>query len=51
MAQYERLFPTAREFRGWIPGLLACIAFAVVAMNIESLVSSLAKESGVSGRF
>ncbi len=46
MAQYERLFPTAQEFKGWMPGLLACIAFAVVAMNIESLVSSLAKESG-----
>ncbi len=46
MAQYKRLWPTAEEFTGWLPGLIACIIFAVIAMNLESLVGSLAKSQG-----
>jgi uncharacterized integral membrane protein (TIGR00698 family) len=46
MAQYKRLWPTAEEFMGWLPGLIACIIFAIIARNIEAWVKVMAKTSG-----
>lgn len=36
--QYERLFPTGEEFSRWIPGLIACIVFAWLMVNLKGYV-------------
>ena len=46
MAQYKRLWPNAREFKGWIPGLVATIIFAIIARNLDAWVKVMGKTSG-----
>lgn len=35
---YERLFPTGEELKGWLPGLIVCMIFAWLMVNLSGFV-------------
>jgi uncharacterized membrane protein YadS len=43
MAEKKELFPSGSEFSGWLPGLIVCIIFAILAFNLAAAVKGLGK--------
>ncbi len=43
MAEKKGLFPSVSEFNGWLPGLVACIIFAILVMNLVVVVKGFGK--------
>jgi len=43
MAEKKGLFPSASEFGGWLPGLIACVIFAWLVINFAAWIKGFGK--------